>query len=343
MFYQQESQTWQEMTETLQEVQEMQEMEALNNETGNSIQRGNVVVIRIQLMPSNAPVFGHPKRILGAINTTKAPVTGKTIVPVREVNTLTGEVSNGMVYAPNVGSNEFEFSFLGPNALRKAGGWLSRQLTNMPKLAQRVQSIKALIPGKPCPGCERRFGQQVGKVVPRKFKVEFNRDPNGQWNAGLNYNDAQGRDIDFTGGGQGGNWNANLQGYGAQGQQYGANVNTNNSNWNFNGNYQDPNGNFVNASGQGRPGQMDANVDGTLAGNNFGANAGFDGQAYNAYGYLQNDGGQNQYGAAIAGRNGQFQGAGMMRDPNRRVNANANWQEEMESSVLGEVFREIGI
>ncbi len=343
MYYQQEAQTWQEMMETLQEVQQLQELQTPANETGSNIHRGKVVVIRIQLMPSNSPIFGHPKRIVGSLNTTNGPLTGKTIVPVREVNTLTGEVSNGLVYAPNVGSNEFEFSFLGSGALQKAGGWLSRQLTRMPKLAQRIQSIKALVPGKPCPGCERQFGQKLGKLLPRNVKFQFNRDPNGQWNAGLNFQNRQGQDVSIAGNGQGNVWNANLQGIGPNGQQYGANASNNNGQWGFNGNYQDANGNYVTANGQGMPGQWDASADGTIAGNNFGANAGADGQGYNGYGYVQNNGGQNLYGGAFAGGPNHFQGAAVAQNSHLNANASGNWQQEMESSILGEVFREIGL
>lgn len=347
MLHQQETQTWQEMMETLQEVQNIQELQSLNNEMGGNTHRGQVVVIRIQLMPSSGPVFGHPTKVLGAVNTSKSPVSGRTIVPVREVNTLTGELSQGIVYAPNVGSNEFEFSFLGRNALQKAGGWLGRQLTRMPQIAQRIRGVKALIGGgKPCPGCDQQFAKQVSGAVPagRKFNLQIRRNPNGRWNAGINYQDAQGRDINLTGNGLGRDMNFALQGQGANGQAFNANFDRNNGNTAFDGNYQDPNGNNVTASAHHQAGQWDVNADGTIRGNNFGVEAAGDGSNYNGYGYLQNNGGQNFYGGAVSGGPGQFQGVGAIRTPNMTANANVNMMgQEMEASVLGEVFREAGL
>jgi hypothetical protein len=342
MAYQSEAQTWQEMTETLQEVYEIQETNLPQQEYGG-VGRRNVVVIRIQLAPGTRAVFGHPRNIVNAVGAGKAPFSGKTVVPVKEMDELNGEVSHGLVYAPEIGSNEFEFSFLGKNALRKAGGWLGRQLTRMPQLAQRVQRVKALIGGKPCPGCEKSFVRRIGQLVPRNVKFQFNRGANGGWNGNLNYTDGQGRDINLSGQGSGRNWGVNMQGQGANGQDFGGQFNNANGNWDGNFNYQDPRGNQVDVSGQGQAGQG-FNVDGNanINGNYFDAGASYDGQNYGGHGIWSGKNGQFA-GGAISGAPGQFQGQGAVRGPNFNANADVNYSREMESSVLGEVFYEMGM
>jgi len=339
MTYQNEAQTWESMQETM---QELQEMEILHNETGHSVSRTQAVVIRIQLLPSRGPIFGHPRRIAGATGITQAPLTGKTIVPVREVDAVTGEVSNGIVYAPEIGSNEFEFAFLGKNALKFAGNWLGKQITKMPKLAQRINGVKTLVGGKPCPGCERGFASKIGKLLPRKLNIGFNRDPNTrQWKLDANYQDQSGRDYNMVADGLGKKWQTNFTGHNADGSDVNLGINRDGRNWQGNGYYRDLRGNIVNADVQGSPGQFNADADGTVAGNNFGLNAAADGDNYNGYGYMQNN--QGYGGAAISGRPGQLQAQGAYISPNMNANANVNWNREMESSVLEEVFQEIGI
>lgn len=339
MTYQQEAQTWQEMLETLQEVQEMQEFETINNETGEG-RRANVVVIRIQLAPSGGPLIGHPGRIIGATGVTRGP-SGKSVVPIREVNELTGEVSNGLVVVPEIGSNELEFAFLGKNALRKAGGWLGRQITRLPQIAQRMRGLKALTGGAPCPGCERGFAQQVGRFAPRDLSIKFNRDPNGQWGLSGNYRDASGRMVNIRAGRKQGKFKANLWGQGANGQTFDANLNRDGGDWRFGGHYRDLNGNVVNANGQAGANGFDVNADGNINNNTFNANAAWDGNSYSGHGYLQNQGGS--YGGAVSGNPDGFHAQGMVNTGNFNANADVNWQQEMEASVLGEVFREIGI
>lgn len=316
MNYQQEQQTWQEMLETLQEMHELQEAEMIQDETGVT-QPVQAAVIRVRLTPGTAVIFGHPSRIVGALGKTQAPLTGRNIAPVKEINTLTGEVSHGVVYAPNMGSQEFEFSFLGKNALRKAGGWLGRQLTKLPQLAKRVQSIKALTSGKPCPGCERQFAQRIGSILPRKVNFQFNRTP--------------GRGL-----------NVNLSGVGAQGQQFGGQFNNSNGNWNLSGNYQDTYGNQAQLSGQGSPGNWSMDAGGNVNGHNFDAGASADGSNYAGHGMWQGPGGNHFAGGAVSGGGGQFQGAGAVNTPGMSANANVNWQQE-SGSMLGEIFNEMNL
>lgn len=341
MAYKSEAQTWQEMADTLQEVYELQEMNLPQNETGR-YQRANAVVIRIQLAPARGAIIGNPQLIVGALGTAQAPFSGKTIVPVKEIDAMSGEVSQGLVYAPEIGSNELEFAFLGKNVLKKAGGWLVRQLTKMPQIAQRVQSVKAMVGGKPCPGYQKSFMQRVGRLLPKHVNFKFNRGEDGKWTGNLNYLDQAGRNVNIRGGGGRSRFNLDVDGQGANGQTFGGNFGYDQGQWSGDANYQGQNGNNLQFSGQGHAGQ-NLNVDGNanFGGNYFDASASHDGQNFGGHGIWSGPGGNQFAGGAIAGNADGFHGIGAYRSPNMQGNVGLNYQREHETSLLGEVFYEM--
>lgn len=343
-----ETQTWQEMQDTLQEVFELQAQHEISEELDGEVlpsRSGNAVVIRIYLTPAgHRPVLGSSKNVVGAVGKTIAPSTGKPVVAVKSVDAKTGEVGTGYVFSPQVGANEFEFSFLGPQALKKAGGWLSRQLQRMPKLAGRLSGVKALVNGKPCPECDRQFASQVSGAVPKRraFNLQIRRDASGKFDAQLGFKGRRGRNFNLNAAGGGGTgFNANVQGTGAHGQTYGGNINAANGAWTGNANMQGPGGQYFNAQGSGGNGNLNLNLDGKGPGGVYGGSFDKDPQGFSTDGFYQGQNG-NSFGFAGAGNAGGFQGAGAFNTGNASGQANVNWQQELEASLLGELIQETG-
>jgi hypothetical protein len=370
MAYTQEFESWQEMQETLQEAYEIQQNELNEFESGFGSNPGHIyrtpaVVIRIQLAPHRRnPIFSHPRNIVGATGVKTAPISGKTVVPVQMKEMETGEIVNGHVYAPEIGAQEFEAAFLGPDALRKAGSWLKNQLTKMPQLAQRIRGIKALSNGKSCDNCDRQFAQQLKGIKPPggPWNLQFRKNADGKWGANVQGVGAKGQkfNLDLAGGKgkfkadlQGtkadgtrfggdlnvnkGQWNAQGGYQGADGTQFGGDVNVNNGQWNAQGGYQGADGTQLGGDVNVNNGQWDAqagyqgadgtdlNFDGQGGNGNFNAGASGSGQFGNFNAGAYRDGSGWGGAGVYQNRQGGYYGGGVNKNQNG-LNAAGGWQ-----------------